>query len=149
MPSVADFLVERLENSGVNHIFGVPGDYVLQFIRRINESGKLNFVNTTDENHAGFAADAYARVHGIGCVCATYNVGALKLCNAVAGAYAEKSPVLVVSGSPGIKERNDDFLLHHVVRSFENQQKEYRSAACNIKQARAATIARVGEIKRR
>lgn len=133
MPSVADFLVERLENSGVNHIFGVPGDYVLQFIRRINESGKLNFVNTTDENHAGFAADAYARVHGIGCVCATYNVGALKLCNAVAGAYAEKSPVLVVSGSPGIKERNDDFLLHHVVRSFENQQKMFKHiTSCSV-----------------
>lgn len=126
MPSVADFLIERLENSGVKHVFGVPGDYVLQFIRRINESEKVNFVNTTDENHAGFASDAYARVHGIGCVCATYNVGALKLCNAIAGAYAEKSPVLVISGSPGIKERNEDFLLHHVVRSFENQQKMFK-----------------------
>jgi len=126
MPSVADFFIERLENAGVKHVFGVPGDYVLQFIRRINESQKINFINTTDENHAGFAADAYARVNGIGCVCATYNVGALKLCNAIAGAYAEKSPVLVISGSPGVKERNEDFLLHHVVRSFENQQRIFK-----------------------
>lgn len=126
MPNVADFLIERLENAGANHVFGVPGDYILQFIRRINESQKINFVNNTDEAHAGFAADAYARVNGIGCVCATYNVGALKLCNAIAGAYAEKSPVLVISGSPGIKERNEDFLLHHVVRSFENQQKMFK-----------------------
>jgi len=125
MPNVADFLIERLENAGAKHVFGVPGDYVLQFIRRINESKKTTFVNTTDEAHSGFAADAYARVNGIGCVCATYNVGALKLCNSIAGAYAEKSPVLVISGSPGVKERNEDFLLHHVVRSFENQQKMF------------------------
>lgn len=131
MPSVADFLIERLGNAGVKHVFGVPGDYVLQFIKKINETEKLEFVNTTDENHAGFAADAYARVHGIGCVCATYNVGALKLCNVVAGAYAEKSPVIVLSGSPGIKERNDDFLLHHVVRSFENQQKMFKHITCH------------------
>lgn len=126
MPSVAEFLIERLENAGVKHIFGVPGDYILQFIQQVSQTKSIKFVNTTDENHAGFAADAYARVHGIGCVCATYNVGALKLCNSVAGAYAEKSPVLVISGSPGIKERNEDFLLHHVVKSFDNQQKMFK-----------------------
>jgi indolepyruvate decarboxylase len=130
MPSVADFLRERLENANVGHIFGVPGDYVLHFVNQVSESKKMRFVNVTDENHAGFAADAYARVHGIGCVCATYNVGALKLCNPVAGAYAEKSPIVVISGSPGMKERNEDFLLHHVVRSFENQRKIFKNITC-------------------
>lgn len=130
MPSVADFLKERLENANVKHVFGVPGDYILHFVNQVNESDKINFVNATDENHAGFAADAYARVHGIGCVCATYNVGALKLCNAVAGAYAEKSPIIVISGSPGMKERNEDFLLHHVVRSFDNQRKIFKNITC-------------------
>ena len=129
MPSVSEFLIERLENAGIKHIFGVPGDYILHFISDLSNS-KIKFVNTTDENHAGFAADAYARTHGIGCVCATYNVGALKLCNAVAGAYTEKSPVLVISGSPGIKERNDDFLLHHVVKSFDNQFKIFKHITC-------------------
>lgn len=126
MPSVAEFLIERLENVGVKHIFGVPGDYILHFINDLSRSEKIKFINTTDENHAGFAADAYARIHGVGCVCATYNVGALKLCNAVAGAYAEKSPMIVISGSPGIKERNEDFLLHHVVKSFDNQCKIFK-----------------------
>lgn len=126
MPSVAEFLIERLENIGIKHVFGVPGDYILHFIDNLSKSEKIKFVNTTDENHAGFAADAYARTCGVGCVCATYNVGALKLCNAVAGAYAEKSPMLVISGSPGIKERNDDFLLHHVVKSFDNQCKMFK-----------------------
>lgn len=130
MPSVADFLVERLENAGVNHVFGVPGDYVLNFIKRINESKKTRFVNTTCESHAGFAADAYARLKGIGCVCTTYNVGTLKVCNAIAGAYAERSPVIVLSGSPGIKERNEDFKLHHVVKSFDNQQKIFKHITC-------------------
>lgn len=130
MPSVAEFLIERLENIGANHIFGVPGDYILQFIADVSKSKKIKFINTTDENHAGFAADAYARTHGVGCVCATYNVGALKLCNAVAGAYAEKSPLIVISGSPGIKERNEDFLLHHVVKSFDNQCKMFKHITC-------------------
>jgi indolepyruvate decarboxylase len=130
MPSVAEFLIERLENVGLKHIFGVPGDYILHFIKQVSETNSIKFVNTTDENHAGFAADAYARVHGIGCVCATYNVGALKLCNSVAGAYAERSPVLIISGSPGLKERNDDFLLHHVVKGFDNQFKMFNHITC-------------------
>lgn len=131
MPSVAEFLIERLENAGIKHIFGVPGDYILQFIQQVSQTDKIKFINTTDENHAGFAADAYARVNGIGCVCATYNVGALKLCNSVAGAYAEKSPVLVISGSPGLRERNEDFLLHHVVKGFDNQYKIFNHITCH------------------
>ena len=131
MPSVAEFLIERLENAGVKHIFGVPGDYVLQFIGQLSQTQKIEFVGVTDENHAGFAADAYARVHGIGCVCATYNVGALKLCNSVAGAYAERSPVIVISGSPGVRERNEDFELHHVVKSFDNQFKIFKHITCH------------------
>ena len=131
MPSVAEFLIERLENAGIQHVFGVSGDYILNFIQKVSQTKKIKFVNTTDENHAGFAADAYARVNGIGCVCATYNVGALKLCNSIAGAYAEKSPVLVISGSPGTKERNEDFLLHHVVKSFDNQHKVFKNITCH------------------
>lgn len=141
MPSVAEFLIERLENVGVKHIFGVPGDYVLNFLDQVSQSQKIKFINTTDENHAGFAADAYARMHGVGCVCATYNVGALKLCNAVAGAYAEKSPMIVISGSPGLRERNEDFLLHHVVKSFDNQQRIFKHITCHSVVLEDATTA--------
>jgi indolepyruvate decarboxylase len=130
MPTVSEFLIERLGNVGVKHVFGVPGDYILQFINKISDNDRIKFVNTTDENNAGFAADVYARANGVGCVCGTYNVGALKFCNSVAGAYAEKSPVIVISGSPGIKERNEDIKLHHVVKSFENQQKIFKHITC-------------------
>lgn len=131
MSSVADFLIERLENAGVKHVFGIPGDYVLDFYDKLWNNPKIDVVNTTDEAHAGFAADAYARVAGIGCVCVTYNVGALKLANAVACAYAERSPLVIISGSPGIKERTDNMLLHHMVRSFNCQKEIFEKITCD------------------
>lgn len=131
MPSVAEFLVERLENLGVGHVFGVVRDKSNPFVDGVNCSSKINFVSSVDENGAGFCADTYARVRGVGCVSANYNAGALKLCNAIAGAYSERSPVMVVSISTPAKNRNDDFLLHHVVRSFDNQQKIFKNITCN------------------
>ncbi len=129
MASVAQHLIDRLRNVGVNHVFGVPGDYVLKFYDELYKS-KIELINATDENHAGFAADAYARVNGIGCVCITYNVGALKVANAVACAYAEKSPLIVISGSPGVKEREEDMLLHHMVGSFDCQRDIFKNITC-------------------
>jgi indolepyruvate decarboxylase len=79
-------------------------------------------VGTCREDGAGFAADAYARVKGLGAVCVTYCVGGLNLTNPIAGAYAEKSPVIVISGAPGLKERERNPLLHHRVRDFSTQQ---------------------------
>jgi len=130
MPSVAEFLMERMENANVNHVFTVPGDYILKFCKLLSDSDKIELVNNTDENQSGFAADAYARVNGIGAVCVTYNVGALKIANAVAGAYAERSPLIVISGSPGIKERSEGALLHHMVRSFECQKEIFDNITC-------------------
>lgn len=130
MPSVSNFLLERMENAGIKHVFGVPGDYVLNFYKKLSDNKNIEVVNTTDESHAGFAADAYARINGIGCVCVTYNVGALKLANAIACAYAERSPVVMISGSPGIKERAEGMLLHHMVRSFECQKQIFENITC-------------------
>tara|TARA_Y100000034_G_scaffold43496_3_gene53097 strand:- start:21548 stop:23176 length:1629 start_codon:yes stop_codon:yes gene_type:complete len=128
---VSDFLVERIENTGIKHIFGVPGDYVLDLYSKFWESELIEVINSTDENHAGFAADAYARVTGVGCVMVTYNVGALKIANAVACAYSERSPLIVISGSPGLKEREDGMLLHHMVRSFESQKEVFERWTCD------------------
>lgn len=130
MSSVADFLIERLQNAGVKHVFGIPGDYVLDFYDKLWKNDKIEVINTTDEAHAGFAADANARTNGVGCVCVTYNVGALKIANAIACAYAERSPVIIISGSPGIKEREDGMLLHHMVRSFNCQKEIFENITC-------------------
>ena len=118
--SIGEYLINRLLDYGVRDVFGLPGDYVLSFYAQLEKS-PINVVGCTREDCAGFAADAYARVSGIGAVCITYCVGGLSLCNSIAGAYAEKSPVVVISGSPGIRERYHNPLLHHKVKSFRTQ----------------------------
>ncbi|ALI37349.1 Indole-3-pyruvate decarboxylase [Candidatus Nitrosocosmicus oleophilus] len=118
--SIGQYLIERLYELGIRHIFGVPGDFVLGFYDLLVNS-KIKVINMCDEQRAGFAADAYARVNGVGAVCVTYCVGGLKIANPTAGAFAEKSPLIVISGSPGIRERRKDPLLHHKVRDFDTQ----------------------------
>jgi indolepyruvate decarboxylase len=118
--SIGQYLIRRLQDYGVGHVFGIPGDYVLAFYKMLYES-PIETINCTREDCAGFAADAYARVNGMGAVCVTYCVGGLSLCNSVAGAYAEKSPVVVISGAPGLGERINNPLLHHKVRDFHTQ----------------------------
>ncbi|HJU95761.1 MAG TPA: thiamine pyrophosphate-binding protein [Nitrososphaera sp.] len=120
--SIGDYLIHSLHGRGITHIFGVPGDYILSFYDRLTKS-KISVVNTCDEQGAGFAADAYARIRGLGVVCITYGVGALKVINTTAQAYAEKSPVVVISGAPGLKEQVKNPLLHHKVRDFDTQKK--------------------------
>jgi indolepyruvate decarboxylase len=123
--TIGEYLIKRLLECGVRDIFGVPGDYVLAFYAQLEKSA-INVVGCTREDCAGFAADAYARVNGIGAVCVTYCVGGLSLCNSVAGAYAEKSPVVVISGSPGVRERSGNPLLHHKVKDFHTQSDVFR-----------------------
>src|SRR5215470_11255986 len=123
-PSIGEYLIQRLQAYGVRHVFGIPGDYVLGFYDRLSKS-KLRIINTCDEQGAGLAADAYARVSGLGAVCITYCVGGLKVANTTAEAFAEKSPVVVISGAPGMKEREKNPLLHHKVREFDTQKKVF------------------------
>jgi len=122
--NIGQYLIQRLHESGVGHVFGVPGDYVLGFYDML-ESSPIDVIGTTREDAAAFAADAYARVHGLGAVCITYCVGGLNMCNPIAGAFAEKSPVVVISGSPGVGERINNPLLHHKVRDFTTQRDVY------------------------
>lgn len=128
MPSLAKFIINRLKSPryDVDTILGLPGDYVLDFYEQLFREFRV--VNTADEQGAGFAADAYARVKPgkIGVVVATYSVGGLKLANAIAGAYAEKSPVLFISGAPGTNERKNDMKLHHMVGSFSTQKNIFK-----------------------
>src|SRR5438045_3771749 len=121
---IGEYLIQQLYNHGVRHVFGIPGDYVLGFYDVLQRSA-LKTINTCDEQGAGFAADAYARVRGLGAVCITYCVGGLKVANATAGAFAEKSPVVIISGAPGIREREKNPLLHHKVREFDTQRKVF------------------------
>jgi len=118
--SIGQYLIRRLSDYGIRHVFGLPGDYVLAFYSMLEHS-PLDLVNCTREDCAGFAADAYARVNGMGAVCVTYGVGGLSLANSIAGASAEKSPVVLISGAPGLGERANNPLLHHRVREWRTQ----------------------------
>ena len=77
--TIGDYLIDRLYDYGIRHIFGVPGDYILGFYEQVSKSKKIKIINTCDEQGAGFAADAHARINGIGVVCITYCVGGLKV----------------------------------------------------------------------
>src|SRR5882757_6402249 len=121
---MGQFLFEYLHRRGVRHSFGVPGDFALPTFAWLDKSPIQSFT-MTHEPGAGFAADAYSRINGIGLVCVTYCVGGLNVLNAIAGAYAEKSPVVVISGAPGKKDREKDMLLHHKVKTFDTQRKVY------------------------
>ncbi len=124
LPTIGGYLIRRLQDYGLKHIFGIPGDFVLQFYNLLEES-PIEVIGATREDCAGFAADAYARVNGLGAVCVTYCVGGLSTCNSVAGAYAEKSPLIVISGAPGMEERVSDPLLHHRVKDFNTQHEVF------------------------
>lgn len=122
--TIGSAVLDRLHRLGVRHIFGIPGDYVLSLYQLI-EASPIKHIGTTREDCAGFAADAYARINGIGAVCVTYCVGGLNTVNAIACAYAERSPVVLLTGSPGLSERTRTPYLHHMVRDFATQREVF------------------------
>ena len=128
-PTVGSFLFDYLHKLGLTHVFGIPGDFALPIFRRMQQS-PLKTITMTHEPSVGFAADGYARIHGLGVACVTYCVGGLNMLNSVACAYAEKSPVLVISGGPSPKDRTKDILIHHKVRTFDTQQRIYAEVTC-------------------
>lgn len=121
---LAEHLYNELHKRGVGHAFGIPGDFALSLWAALEES-PLEGVVLAHEPAVGFAADAYARVRGMGLALVTYGVGGLNMVNAAAEAYAEKSPLVIVSGSPGVRERTRNPLLHHKVKTFDSQRRVY------------------------
>ena len=128
-PTVGSFLFDYVKSKGANHVFGIPGDFALPTFRWLEKSG-LDIITLTHEPSVGFAADGYARVHGFGVALITYCVGGLNMLNSVACAYAEKSPLLVISGGPSPSDRKADGLIHHKVRTFDSQRRIYEEVTC-------------------
>jgi indolepyruvate decarboxylase len=132
MPTLAASLLQGLKDHGAREIFGIPGDFVLPFFQVIEESGILPHYTLSHEPGVGFAADAAARFHcGLSVAVVTYGAGAFNLVNAVAGAYAERSPVVVISGAPGARERASGFVVHHQARSIDTQMAVFREITCD------------------
>jgi len=132
MTTLATALLQGLKDHGAREIFGIPGDFVLPLYKVIEESKILPHYTLSHEPGVGFAADAAARYHqALGVAVVTYGAGAFNLVNAVAGAYAERSPVVVIAGAPGAQERATGFLLHHQARTVDTQFAVYREITCD------------------
>ncbi|MEQ1528715.1 MAG: thiamine pyrophosphate-binding protein, partial [Methylococcales bacterium] len=127
--TIGQYLLKRLYEMGVKHVFGVPGDYVLGFYDLLVHS-PVKHIGTTREDTAAFAADGYARCLGMGALAVTYGVGALNTVNAIAGAYAESSPVVLISGAPGVAEQREDPLIHHRFGAFNLQREIFERITC-------------------
>ncbi len=118
-------LIRRLQEVGIRHLFGVPGDYILDFLDQVAAS-PVRWVGTCNELNAGYAADGYARLNGAGAVVVTYCVGGFSVLNAVAGAYAERVPLIVISGAPPGRRRAAGALVHHLVSDYDLQLDIFR-----------------------
>ena len=115
--TVSRYILHRLQEIGIKHIFGVPGDYTLDFLDVIVDS-PIQWVGNCNELNAGYAADGYARLNGAGAAVVTYGVGGLSILNAVAGAYAEHVPLIVINGAPPARRREAGAMVHHLVSNY-------------------------------
>jgi len=123
--TIPEFLIRRFHELGVNEGFGIVGDFALKLFDGLSHYG-FPILVTADEQGGAFAAEAYARLRGLGVCAVTYSVGGFKVVNATAGAWAENVPLLVLSGSPGLAERKGDPLLHHKVKNFDTQLEVFK-----------------------
>jgi len=126
-PTLSRFILDQLAEEGVAEVFGIPGDFILRLCQVIDDYDGIDLLTMSHEPSVGFAASGAARGReGIGVACVTYGAGALNMVNPIAAAYAEKTPVLVLTGGPGKMEREGGILVHHQVKSFDSQLKVFR-----------------------
>ena len=115
MNTVGTYLAERLHELGIEDYFAIPGDYNLSLLDELLKNTSLRMINCCNELNAGYAADGYARIKGVSALVLTYSVGGLSAVNAVAGAYAENLPIIVISGGPNTNTVDDAEILHHTL----------------------------------
>lgn len=113
--TVADYLLDRLAGCGIGHLFGVPGDYNLQFLDHVIDHPTLRWEGCANELNAAYTADGYARMSGAGALLTTFGVGELSAINGIAGSYAEYVPVLHIVGAPCSAAQQRGELMHHTL----------------------------------
>src|SRR5437773_11033161 len=131
-PTLAAALLKGLKDHGAREIFGIPGDFVLPFYKVIEESGILPHYTLSHEPGVGFPADAAARYHsGLGVAVVTFGAGAFNLVNPIAGTYADRSPVVLITGPPRARDRSTRFVVHHQPRPDDTQPAVLRATTCD------------------
>src|SRR5215475_2446350 len=116
---IGNFLLRRLQEAGIRHIFGVPGDYNLEFMQQLENRGEPAWIGNCNELNASYATDAYARINGIGALIVTHGVGALSAISGIAGAYSEHVPVICICGSLPLRAIQRGDLMHHTLADRE------------------------------
>lgn len=111
--TIGDYLLTRLQEIGIKHLFGVPGDYNLQFLDRVIDHPDIRWVGCANELNAAYAADGYARSNGAGALLTTFGVGELSAINGIAGSYAEYLPVIHIVGAPATSAQLQGDCVHH------------------------------------
>lgn len=111
--TVGDYLLDRLAELGVTHLFGVPGDFNLEFLDHVVAHQRIRWVGGANELNAGYAADGYGRLSGMAALLTTFGVGELSAANAIAGSYAEHVPVVHIVGAPSKDAQAARRVVHH------------------------------------
>ena len=109
--TVASYLKARMEELGIEHMFGVAGNYTAPLLDTIiaDQDSPIKIINNSNEITAGFAADGYARVkEKPSAFYVTYSVGPFTGLNTIAGSFVEKVPVLMINGAPTNKEDSNE-----------------------------------------
>ncbi len=117
--TVGTYLLDRLSELGIRHLFGVPGDYNLNFLTQVVKDGRLSWVGNRNELNGAYAADGYARINGIAAMVTTFGVGELSAINGVAGSFAEEVPVVAITGTPATSVMQSGGLVHHTLGDGE------------------------------
>ena len=118
--TVGSYIASRMQQIGIEHYFAVPGDFNLVLLDQLLTNSQLKLIGCCNELNAGYAADGYARARGIAAVAVTFSVGSLSVINAVAGAYAEDLPVIVLSGGPtSTTAAPENRYIHHSLGKVE------------------------------
>jgi indolepyruvate decarboxylase len=146
--TIGDFLLRRLQEAGIRHLFGVPGDYNLELMQQLEERGEPAWVGNCNELNAAYATDAYARINGLGALIVTHGVGALSAINGIAGAYSEHVPVILISGSVPLRAVQRGELMHHTLADREKGDFARMFAEVTTAQARLTPETAVAEIDR-
>jgi TPP-dependent 2-oxoacid decarboxylase len=130
--TVGDYLLDRLAELGVTEIFGVPGDYQLEFLDHVLAHPDVRWVGGANELNAGYAADGYGRLRGMAALVTTFGVGELSAANAVAGSFAEHVPVVHIVGAPSKDAQGARRIVHHTLGDgdFEHFLRISREITC-------------------
>ena len=100
--STAELIVECLENEGVTHVFGIPGEENIRLIEALSKSS-IDYVLTRHEQGASFMAETYGRLTGKAGVCsATLGPGAINLLLGTADATTNSTPLVALSAQVGM-----------------------------------------------